>query len=291
MAEDRAVYALNGATGELLWKAVLPNVADTVAVYGAQKARVLAGTRDSQVHLFNTDGSELWRAQLKNAVTGVAAVGNGAKVVATTIAGDVVMLNGANTQVLWTAAPGEKLRDVAITADGSLVLTGDAGGTLYMLDGKAGALQQSQAVGSPIEAVALSPDGRFFMTGTKDGEATFGAVAAAASQFADAAKHAAWAMDRHPAHRRRAADRFRLLGAQDDGRQALLDRACGQAPSACHRDVAPSDFVLLSAPDARAAVDLQLLSRGFGALSRLYRVEAGHRDPLGRLATLRDDFA
>lgn len=184
VAEDRAVYALDGASGALLWRTLLPNVADTVAIYGAQQARVLAGTRDSQVHLFNTDGSELWRAQLQNAVRGVAATGNGARVVAVTDAGNVVMLNGATSNVLWTQSLGNRLRDVAISADGTLILTGGADSTIFMLDGQDGAVQQSRALEAAIEAVALTPDGNFFMVGARDGSALFAGVAAFASTFA-----------------------------------------------------------------------------------------------------------
>ena len=183
VAEDRAVYALNGATGEQLWRVELPNVADTVTVYGGSQPRIVAGTRDSQVHLLNTDGVELWRAQLRNAVKGVAVVSNGARIVAVTDPGDVVMLNGANTDIVWTTPLRTKLRDVAITADGSLILTGAADGALYMLGGQDGAVQQSRTDDAPIEAVALAPDGRFYMVGTRTGGASFATVAAFASEF------------------------------------------------------------------------------------------------------------
>ncbi|MCP4198378.1 MAG: PQQ-binding-like beta-propeller repeat protein [Proteobacteria bacterium] len=182
--QGKKVHALNGETGDLLWQFSLPNVADTVAIYGTEKARVVAGTRDSQVHLLNTDGAELWRAQLQNSIKGVGAVKNGSKIVAATEAGDVVLLNGANTDVIWNVTLDENLNDVDITSDGSQIVVGGENGTFYVLDGASGAVQQTHDLESPVEAVAVSGDGHYFMTGTRGGQATYTDAATAASQFA-----------------------------------------------------------------------------------------------------------
>ena len=193
--EGRVVHALNGADGALLWQVTLPSVAETVAVYGRETARVIVGTRDSQVHLFNTDGTELWRAQLRNSVNGVSAVQNGSKIVAATEAGDVVLLNGANTEIIWTTTLDAQLNDVDITADGSLIVVGGQDDLFTVLDGATGDSQLNRTLDSAVEAVAVSSDGQYFLTGSRAGTATFADAATAASQFAGRQRsRIAWAI-------------------------------------------------------------------------------------------------
>ncbi len=183
VAEDRNVYAFDRTTGELLWQYALPNIADTVAIYGTGTVRVLAGTRDSQVHLFSSDGVELWRAQLADAVKGVAAVRSGALVVAGTQDGAVTLLNGATADVLWQTQLSDRVNAIAITDDGGLILVGTREGRLYVLNGEDGSVQQTHDMGSAVESVAVSPDGRYFMAGMRAGRAVFQDMATARARF------------------------------------------------------------------------------------------------------------
>ncbi|MEZ4673182.1 MAG: PQQ-binding-like beta-propeller repeat protein [Caldilineaceae bacterium] len=183
VAENRAVLALDGATGELLWQAGMPNVADSVAIYGTTNARVVTGTRNAQVHLFNTDGTELWVAALRRAVNGVAAVSNGGRIVAGTNDGYVVMLNGANATTIWQVPLPAAINDVAITPDGGLIVAGTEQG-IYLLNGADGAIQQSSNDGVVVEGVAVTADGGSYLVGDRSGQAHFIDKAASAAAFA-----------------------------------------------------------------------------------------------------------
>jgi ABC-type sugar transport system permease subunit/outer membrane protein assembly factor BamB len=185
VAENRAVLALDGATGELRWQANLPNVADSVAIYGAANARVVVGTRNGQVHLLNTDGTELWVAPLRRAVNSVGTVSNGARIVAGTAAGQVILLNGANATPIWETALPTAVNAVAITPDGALIVAGTQGGGVYLLGGESGAIQQEETGAAAVEAVAVTADGNAFLVGDRAGAARFVDKAAAAAAFAN----------------------------------------------------------------------------------------------------------
>lgn len=184
LADNRDVIALDGASGQELWRFSLPNIADTVAIYGAENERVLVGTRNSQVHLLNTDGTELWRAQLSNAINGVDTVRNGARVVVGTETGTVALLNGANTDLIWQVQLPDRVNEVAITADGSLIAAGLQSGEVYVLAGADGATQQIIPGDAAVEALALAPDGNAVLWGDRNGRTRLIDRVAAAGEFA-----------------------------------------------------------------------------------------------------------
>lgn len=184
VTENRMVLAFDGATGDLRWQASLPNIAETVAIYGTSSARVVVGTRNSQVHLFNTDGTELWVASLRQAVQGVAAASNGARIVAGTTGGTIVMFNGANATPLWEVNLPTAVNALDMTPDGKLVVAGTQGGILYVLNGDDGTIQQENAITSPVEAVAVTENGNAFLVGSRSGNAQFIDKSTAAAAFA-----------------------------------------------------------------------------------------------------------
>ncbi|MDQ3248577.1 MAG: ABC transporter permease subunit, partial [Chloroflexota bacterium] len=173
------------ATGAELWRFPLPNIADTVAIYGTDKARVVVGTRNSQVHLLDTDGTELWRAQFSNAVKGVDTVRNGARVVVGSETGAVTLLNGGTTGVIWQVQLPDRVNDVAMTADGNWIAAGLQSGEIYVLAGADGTTQQVIDGDAAIETVALSPDGRAVLWGDRSGGARLVDRAATAGEYAN----------------------------------------------------------------------------------------------------------
>ncbi|MEZ4861056.1 MAG: PQQ-binding-like beta-propeller repeat protein [Caldilineaceae bacterium] len=183
VAENRDVLALDGVTGELRWRVGLPNVADSVAIYGTEQARVVVGARNSQVILLNTDGTELWSANLQQPVLSVATVRTGARVVAGAKNGSVVLLNGANATPIWTVALSAGVNAVAMTPDGALIVAGSQDGIVYLLNGTDGSIQQQSEAGAAVEAVAVTQDGSAFLVGDHQGEARFINKAAAAAAF------------------------------------------------------------------------------------------------------------
>jgi len=184
VAENRQIYFLDGETGQLLWQYSLPNIANAVAVYGQKTIRVLAGTRDSQLHLLGSNGHELWRAQLADHVLGVTAVDSGARIVVGTLDGKVTLLNGANTQVIWQVQLPDRVLDVDISGDGERVAAGIHGGKAYILNGIDGTVVQEHKLKSPVEAVSISRDGDALLFGTRAGQALSLSTQVGAARYA-----------------------------------------------------------------------------------------------------------
>jgi ABC-type sugar transport system permease subunit/outer membrane protein assembly factor BamB len=190
--EERKLYFLDRETGEMLWNFGLENIADTVAIYGSNTIRPLAGTRDSVVSLFSPEGRRLWRAQLADDVISIAVTDNGAQVVAASLNGEVVMINGANAEILWRMTPPNQNRCTSrsncltldMAADGSRVLVGARSGDVFLLDGATGAVLQTSNVGGPVSSLSLSGDGSTWLIGTRDGRVLATTAEAAAAAYA-----------------------------------------------------------------------------------------------------------
>lgn len=184
VAENRDVVALDGQSGDVRWTFTLPDVANSVAIYGTDTPRVVVGTHNSRVYLLSPEGAELWHAQLANPVTAVDTVANGARVAAGTETGLVVLLNGANTDRIWQRQLTQSVNGIAITPDGSLIAAVTADGLLTVLNGQDGSIAQTVQTDSALEAVDTTPDGSLFLLGERSGQVRLVDRAAAAASFA-----------------------------------------------------------------------------------------------------------
>jgi ABC-type sugar transport system permease subunit/outer membrane protein assembly factor BamB len=196
--EGRDVYYLSRETGEAVWQYNLPNIADTITMYGDSTIRPIAGTRDSQVWLFSPEGKRLWQAQLADDIVSVSVMDNGAQVLVGSLDGTVTLLHGGNTSVIWrvqlpvTCNTRQRTfcLNIAISGEGDALLVGTRSGDVFLLDPEDGRILQQHNYGDAVSSVALSRDGSTWLIGMRGGQvqATTAEAAAAAHSAAQTAQ-------------------------------------------------------------------------------------------------------
>ncbi|NLV73706.1 MAG: PQQ-binding-like beta-propeller repeat protein [Chloroflexi bacterium] len=156
--------------GKLVWDKNLSVPIESTAMYGTgEKTRVLAGTRDSKVFLFNLAGDELFRKQLDDVVNGISVNRSGATIVAGLDDGRVIAINGGNAQVKWEynarGSQLERIRSVSISADGQVVVAGVSNGDVLVLTGDGTLKQTIKNAGDDTKAAYISRNGEVLMYG------------------------------------------------------------------------------------------------------------------------------
>ncbi len=163
-SDDRSFYVLDGS-GNLLWREVLGIDVRAVAIYGTgERARVVIGSDDGYVTIYNRDGGTLLSSRLDYDVQSLAVTANGRWIVAGTSDGLVSLLDGSNGKVVWQYKAGGNVTSVAMTADAGTILAGSRDKKAYLLDGD-GKLIQAFSMQSEVLATAISGDGAVLVIG------------------------------------------------------------------------------------------------------------------------------
>lgn len=169
-SDDLSVYLLD-RDGNLIWQEILGIGVQAVDIYGSgDKARVVVGSDDGLVTVYNRTGKALLQAELDYNVQSLSVTANGARILAGTSDGSVILLNGANGSALWHFDAEDAIASVSLAADGSSALAGSEDGHAYLLADDGSLIhrfQQSEAVLS----VALAADGSHLVVGTISGMA------------------------------------------------------------------------------------------------------------------------
>lgn len=191
--EGRQVYFLNRETGQPLWQSNVGNIADTITIFGSDKLRAVVGTRDSNVIVFDRDGSELWRKEMDDQIVSVAAANDGSRIAAGTLDGKLTLMDAADGKIIWqTALPktftcNAKDRhncvNVALSANAERILVGALTSDVYLINGADGKVLQTQSASDPITSVTLSPDAGTLLFGTREGHVHSSSAAAATATF------------------------------------------------------------------------------------------------------------
>ena len=164
-SDDRSFYVLDGR-GKLLWQEDLGIGVTGVAIYGAgDNARVVIGSDDGYVTIYDRAGEQLLQSRLDYDVRSVAVTPNGARIAAGTSDGLVTLLDGTGGKRLWAYKTGKVVNSVALSQDGRTILAGSDDKQAYLLDGE-GKLLQVFKPGAETLAVALSGDGSLLVLGT-----------------------------------------------------------------------------------------------------------------------------
>jgi ABC-type sugar transport system permease subunit/outer membrane protein assembly factor BamB len=169
-SDDRSFYVLDGS-GNLVWREVLGIDVRAVAIYGTgERARVITGSDDGYVTIYDRDGGTLLSSRLDYDVQSLAVTANGRWIVAGTSDGLVSLLDGSNGQVVWKYKVGEEVTSVAMSADARTILAGSRDKKAYLLDGD-GKLLQAFPMQSEVLATAISGDGAVLVIGSADNRA------------------------------------------------------------------------------------------------------------------------
>ncbi|MCE5260306.1 MAG: PQQ-binding-like beta-propeller repeat protein [Chloroflexi bacterium] len=186
--EGRRLFLFNLA-GELLWDKNMIVPTESTAIYGSgENTRVLAGTRDSRVYLFNLKGDQLYAVQLDDVVHSVAVNRNGSLIAAATDDGKISLIDGATAKVLWQynarrSGATDRMRAAGISADGNVVMAGVSYGDVFIFDVNGNLTQQIKNAGDDIQAVYVSRDGKVVMYGGKGMVATVSNLSAQAAAY------------------------------------------------------------------------------------------------------------
>ncbi len=193
--DGRQVYFFNRETGQPIWQSNVGNIADTVSIFGTgtDKIRAVAGTRDSNVILFDSNGKEVWRTQMDDQIVSVAADGAGTHIVVGTLDGKVTLLNAADAKIIWqtslpktftcNAKDRHNCVNVALSANAERILVGALTNDVYLLNGTDGKVLQTQQAANPVTSVTLSADAGTLLFGTREGQVHSSSAAAATSAF------------------------------------------------------------------------------------------------------------
>jgi len=167
VSNDRSFYILDGE-GNLIVNEVLGMDVEAVAVYGTgEKARVVIGTDDGTVSVYNRSGDRLLETRLGYDVFSLDVTPNGARIVAGCQDGNAYFVNGANGDVLWTYQTNSVVNSVALAADDRSVVIGASNGKAFLVDLEGQLLQEIQEEGEVV-SVAISANGGLIALGTAD---------------------------------------------------------------------------------------------------------------------------
>ena len=182
-SDDLSVYVFDQG-GNLLWQEELGIGVRAVDVYGSgEKARVVLGSDDGLITIYNREGRDLLQAWLDYSVVSVSVTPNGARILAGAGDGSAILLNGANGNQIWSFKTEDTVKSVSLASDGSIALVGSEDGSAYLLD-RDGLLTHQFRQDSEVLSVALAGDGKRLSIGTVSGVARFYDRAAALSSAA-----------------------------------------------------------------------------------------------------------
>ena len=182
-SDDLSVYVLDRERN-LLWQKALGIRVRAVDVYGSgEEARVVLGSDDGLITIYNREGRKLLQAWLDYSVMSVSVTPNGARILAGAGDGSAILLNGVNGNQIWSFPAEDTVTSVSLASNGSSALVGSEDGTAYLLDG-GGALTHRFRQESEVLTVGLSADGSRLAIGTVSGAAGYYDRAAALSSAA-----------------------------------------------------------------------------------------------------------
>jgi cobaltochelatase CobN len=165
---DPALYCLDAATGELLWKKDLPSQITATPTLGDRA--VFIATRDSIFALDAENGDQIWSAGINGSISSPALsfgrlyVGSDDKP-----QGHISCFDAANGSLIWRAESSGPVKSSPLVMDG-LVYFGTScdEGTIYALHVGNGSLAWSYSIGAFIMSSASASDGVVYI-GADDG--------------------------------------------------------------------------------------------------------------------------
>jgi len=164
--QDRNVYTFDRA-GNLLWKFAVGDTPNAMGIYGSAKAfRVVAGTRDSRVHLLSAKGESLWIARLGFSVRSVSVTNNGQRVLVGQQNSQVILLDGATGSTLRTITVPGIVRAAVMSPDAKTLAVAQQDKSLFVYDGEGKQIDQ-QFFDNDIYSVAMVRDDQSLLVGTE----------------------------------------------------------------------------------------------------------------------------
>jgi outer membrane protein assembly factor BamB len=165
-ADDGRVYALNGATGAILWATTVHTAgADSTPVLGADGC-LYVGAGHSVVALDAATGAQKWRFETAGDVESAPTLAPDGTLYFGADDAKVYALDSSNGTLKWYFAfPDGSDTDSspALGADGTVYIGSDKG-TLYALNGQQGALEWVfQAIGEISGAPTIGRDGTVYI--------------------------------------------------------------------------------------------------------------------------------
>lgn len=135
----------------------------------ADASRVVIGSRDNMLTVYDSTGTKQWEFKADNAVTGVAITGDGTLVAAVSADRNVRLFDGQG-QLLWTYSTNFPLLGVAISDDGGYVSVASVEGKNLLLLDRAGQLVWDKSLIVPVESTAIygSAENTRILAGTRD---------------------------------------------------------------------------------------------------------------------------
>jgi ABC-type sugar transport system permease subunit/outer membrane protein assembly factor BamB len=195
--EGKNLLFLNRA-GQLVWEKNLIVPVESTAIYGSgNDVRVLAGTRDSRIYLFDSSGNELYTIQMNDVVHSLAVTSSGSRIAAATGDGIVSVIDGSNGKILWQMNArrergSDQMRAVGMSADGSVVAAGISYGDVFIFDSDGKLQQQIKDSNEDIQAVYVSRDGKVLMYGGAGRRTTVTNLSAQAASYATQKTSTRW---------------------------------------------------------------------------------------------------
>ena len=172
-SEDRFIYLLDGATGELLGQHKASRTVNDTSI--ARDGSIVAATSDDQhVYVLNEAGQLLWSADQSLGVAAVAVYGEGenARVVIGSDDGRVTVFSRTGATLL-TARLDYEVTSLALSRNGARILAGTENGDLSLLNGANGEVYWSVEGDSEIVDVAMSDDGAVMLAASDMGSLYF----------------------------------------------------------------------------------------------------------------------
>ena len=173
--DDALVYALDAATGKLLWRYAMDGPVEATPLVDAAGVVYAASNKTEMAAIAAANGAQIWNTSTRFGYLASPALGNGLILAADTggivwekhapgaqefassplvLAGQVLAANTSGTVTVWDNASGKLLRQIAVGSwlTGSPTWTGDA----VLLAGSAGELLAMQSAPS-VRSQTLNP--------------------------------------------------------------------------------------------------------------------------------------
>jgi len=156
--EAAQIYESIGAfEPKLLWEYETGDSVLGVAI-SADGSRIVAGSDDYKVYLFNSEGELLWEYETGNIVWRVAISADRSRVVAGSDDHKIYLFNSAG-ELLWEYKTGDSVEGVAISADGSRIVAGSGDHKVYLFNSVGKLLWKYRTGGEVYPSVAIPADG------------------------------------------------------------------------------------------------------------------------------------
>ncbi len=159
--DETELYLLRGE-GDVVWKRTLLNIEDVGISHGGD--RIVTGTSDRFVRVFNDRGGEIWRYNTEFSVQGVGISGDGRLVAAGAADGHVYCFDQGGSLV-WEYNTRKFINDVEVVGD-VVVVTMEGSRLILLKDGREERTKYYQ--GEPL-GLGVSPDGDLLAVGLTDG--------------------------------------------------------------------------------------------------------------------------